>query len=189
VIIGVLGLLGGAFLAAKTAGVASAIATGIAWAAANLPLIAMIAVLGLLAFGVLELKDHWKEVDLFFEGLINRWISGLNKVIDIINKVPQALGFKGIGHVGDVNLKTWTEEPGALAGFHAPEHFQKLGEDPETPAWLMPRGGPGAGGAGTTVNHGDVHVREINITSPDAKEAAREVPRSLARYAQSGMVR
>lgn len=144
--------------------------------------------IGAMILGVVELEKHWTDVVTFVEGGLNGWVNLLNAIIDKINTVIEAFGAKGIGHVGAFNLKTWTQQPDALTNFHAPDHFQKLGEDPDVPLWLQKPGSNRSNdAAGSSVNT-NVRVGDINITAPDAKAAGREVQRVL-RTAQSGMVR
>lgn len=154
----------------------------------------VVTAIGLLIIGVYELQKHWHELNQGVQDSINGWIEALNMVLDKINAL---LGVKNGLHINEVNLRTWTEESGALASFKAPKHFVRSGEEEETPAWLTPRSAPTsrwatgaqpalAAPGGGSVRHGDVTFNGgINITAPDAPGAARAV-RGVLRNAQTG---
>jgi len=57
-----LGVLGVAFVATQAKAVTAAVETATAWTLANLPIIAMIASLGVLVYGIVQVVKHWEEM-------------------------------------------------------------------------------------------------------------------------------
>jgi hypothetical protein len=176
------GVLATAFIALKI----QALLTAAGMVIAFLPVYAIVAAVGLLAFAAYEIKEHW-------QGVLD-WIEGkLNKIVDVLNIVNRALGAddahmnKHFTFADEHRDEEWMQsELGAGNGVLAPR-VGPANPDDFGPQRYLRNGAPGISGAdlfGTPTYAGPVangpirsetHIGTVNITgAEDPKKMAND---------------
>lgn len=197
-------------VALGAAWVASMIPVGIASAIGFAPLYLAIVAIGAVILAVLELKKHWVDVmDVISEKL--------NPIIDKVNAVADALGFKGIEHIksgsqsqaddqkkliDDPNLQWGVVHPNMKKGEHvfdegrgASQGTRKLASGRVATIFSggMHAGAPshvtGGGAKHTThIQNTNVNVQKVEIKTDNPEQMGKEFHRQVTRNAQSRTV-
>ncbi len=189
VVKGLLALLGAAFVAVQGKAIASAVATGAAWAAANFPFIVMIASVGALIYAFTTLIKKWDEVKATAKGWVN--IAG-GKLLDSLG-APAPEGYTsnesrarlGMGRaIEDIEFnKRGRLAPGALGPAYktpslssTPTYGPSQADD-QGRIWENVK-------PGVTINN---NVKaDIKVDGPDPVRNATEVERRLQRSFRKG---
>lgn len=193
-----LGTLGAAFVTLKLISVASAIATGLAWAAANIPILLAVAAIALIGIAIYEVWKHW---DKMLASMTKGWNDFVAALKSAPHDIKVAFGLGTDAEQAAAKAKQDAFGTGKTSKWSTPAGGDVIWRNPATgleethrAGWAAPAPGGAAGGAAgraAPAPGGALHIAKIEVHANDAaggRAAAREFVQ-IVRTHKSGVVR
>jgi hypothetical protein len=182
------GILGGGIgsLIGKVIGLTvKVIALGIAWAAANLPILLVLAGIAAIAIAGYELWKHWDEI---MAGMKKGWESFVGVIKNAPHDVAVALG---LGTDAETAQRNQAAAGGTVQNQSAGPGSEVVWLNPETgltethrPGWKPPATASPAA-AGGAAGGAQITIQKLVMPSTDPPEAARAMTRAATRNVRS----